>query len=75
VLAIVAPGQGAQTPGFLNPWVESARVRDLLEWWSAVAQVDLIRLGTVAEADEIKDTANAQPLIVAAELQSEQSSK
>ena len=68
MLAIVAPGQGAQTPGFLNPWVESARVRDLLEWWSAVAQVDLIRLGTVAEADEIKDTANAQPLIVAAGL-------
>ena len=70
MLAIVAPGQGAQTPGFLNPWVESARVRDLLEWWSAVAQVDLIRLGTVAEADEIKDTANAQPLIVAAGLMS-----
>ena len=68
MLAIVAPGQGAQTPGFLNPWVESARVRELLEWWSAVAQVDLIRLGTVAEADEIKDTANAQPLIVAAGL-------
>jgi [acyl-carrier-protein] S-malonyltransferase len=68
VLAIVAPGQGAQTPGFLNPWVESARVRDLLSWWSAVAEVDLIRLGTTADADEIKDTANAQPLIVAAGL-------
>ena len=68
MLAIVAPGQGAQTPGFLNPWVESARVRDLLSWWSAVAEVDLIRLGTTADADEIKDTANAQPLIVAAGL-------
>ena len=68
MLAIVAPGQGAQTPGFLNPWVESARVRDLLSWWSAVAEVDLIRLGTTANADEIKDTANAQPLIVAAGL-------
>ena len=22
VLAIVAPGQGAQTPGFLSPWLE-----------------------------------------------------
>lgn len=68
MLAIVAPGQGAQTPGFLNPWVESARVRDLLSWWSAVAEVDLIRLGTTADANEIKDTANAQPLIVAAGL-------
>lgn len=68
MLAIVAPGQGAQTPGFLNPWVESARVRDLLSWWSAVAEVDLIRLGTTADPDEIKDTANAQPLIVAAGL-------
>ena len=68
MLAIVAPGQGAQTPGILNPWVESARGRDLVSWWSAVAEVDLIRLGTTADADEIKDTANAQPLIVAAGL-------
>jgi len=30
--------------------------------------LDLIRLGTTADADEIKDTAKAQPLIVAASL-------
>jgi [acyl-carrier-protein] S-malonyltransferase len=30
--------------------------------------LDLIRLGTTADAEEIKDTANAQPLIVAASL-------
>lgn len=68
MLAIVAPGQGSQTPGFLAPWVEIPRVRELLEWWSAVADIDLIHLGTTADADEIKDTANAQPLIVAAGL-------
>ena len=68
MLAIVAPGQGSQTPGFLAPWVEIPRVRELLEWWSAVADLDLIRLGTTADSEEIKDTAYAQPLIVAAGL-------
>ena len=68
MLAIVAPGQGSQTPGFLAPWAEIPRVRELLAWWSAVADIDLIRLGTVADAEEIKETENAQPLIVAAGL-------
>ena len=68
MLAIVAPGQGSQTPGFLAPWVEIPKVRELLAWWSAVADIDLIRLGTVADAEEIKETENAQPLIVAAGL-------
>ena len=68
MLAIVAPGQGSQTPGFLTPWVEIPKVRELLAWWSAVADIDLIRLGTVADAEEIKETENAQPLIVAAGL-------
>lgn len=68
MLAILAPGQGGQTPGFLTPWLESARVEQLLNWWSAVANVDLIHLGTQADAEELRDTANAQPLIVAAGL-------
>ena len=68
MLAIVTPGQGSQTPGFLAPWVEIPKVRELLAWWSAVADIDLIRLGTVADAEEIKETENAQPLIVAAGL-------
>ena len=42
MLALVAPGQGAQTPGFLNPWLELPRAKDLLTWWSAVAGVDLL---------------------------------
>ncbi|MCW2876312.1 MAG: malonyl CoA-acyl carrier protein transacylase [Sphaerisporangium sp.] len=68
VLVIVAPGQGAQTPGFLSPWLEIPGLRDRLSAWSDVAGLDLISYGTTAEAGEIRDTAVAQPLLVAAGL-------
>jgi [acyl-carrier-protein] S-malonyltransferase len=68
VLAIVAPGQGAQSPGFLEAWLELPEVTDRLTWWSAVTGLDLIRYGTTADADEIRDTAVAQPLLVSAAL-------
>jgi [acyl-carrier-protein] S-malonyltransferase len=68
VLAIVAPGQGSQTPGFLEPWLELPRFEDRLQWLSAVAGLDLVYFGTKADAEEIRDTAIAQPLIVAAGL-------
>ncbi len=68
MLALVTPGQGAQTPGMLAPWIEDTSARNLLTEWSAAIDLDLVRLGTTADADEIKDTANAQPLIVAAGL-------
>lgn len=68
MLAILAPGQGSQTPGFLAPWVEDAATADLIKHWSSLIDLDLLRLGTTADADEIRDTANAQPLIVAAGL-------
>ena len=68
MLLIAAPGQGAQTPGFLNTWLELPGVADRLTWWSAVAGLDLIRYGTTAGAEEIRDTAVAQPLLVAAAL-------
>ncbi|WP_214412507.1 ACP S-malonyltransferase [Sphaerisporangium fuscum] len=68
MLVIVAPGQGAQTPGFLTPWLEIPGLRDRLSAWSDVAGLDLISYGTTAEADEIRDTAVAQPLLVAAGL-------
>ena len=68
MLAFVAPGQGAQTPGMLAPWIEDTSAKNLLAEWSAAIDLDLVRLGTTADADEIKDTANAQPLIVAAGL-------
>lgn len=68
MLAIIAPGQGSQTPGMFNSWIEDAALKNLLTAWSESINLDLLRLGTTADADEIKDTANAQPLIVAASL-------
>jgi [acyl-carrier-protein] S-malonyltransferase len=68
VLVVVAPGQGAQTPGFLSPWLDVPGVRERLEWLSAVSGVDLIEHGTTSDADTIRDTAIAQPLIVGAGL-------
>jgi len=68
VLAIIAPGQGSQTPGMFNGWIQDPLLKELLLSWSDAIGLDLLHLGTVAEAEEIKDTANAQPLIVAASL-------
>ena len=68
MLAFIAPGQGAQTPGMLTPWIADPAAKLLLSQWSHEIELDLVRLGTTADADEIKDTANAQPLIVAAGL-------
>ena len=68
VLVLVAPGQGAQTPGFLEPWLDVPGVADRLHWWSALAGLDLVHYGTKADAEEIRDTAVAQPLLVAAGL-------
>lgn len=68
VLAIVAPGQGAQSPGFLGPWLAEPRFADRLNWLSVVAGLDLAYYGTEADADTIRDTAIAQPLLVAAGL-------
>jgi [acyl-carrier-protein] S-malonyltransferase len=65
VLVLVAPGQGAQTPGFLTPWLDVPGVADRIAWWSAVADLDLVHYGTEADADTIRDTAIAQPLLVA----------
>ena len=68
MLALLAPGQGSQTPGLLSPWIVDAGTRQLLATWSDAIDLDLIYLGTEADAEEIRDTANAQPLIVAAGL-------
>ncbi len=68
MILLASPGQGAQTPGFLQPWLEIPGVADRLAWWSAVTGLDLVRFGTTADAEEIRDTAVAQPLLVAAAL-------
>jgi len=68
VLVIVAPGQGAQTPGFLAPWLEDPVFADRMHWLSAVAGMDLAAHGTESDADTLRDTAVAQPLLVASGL-------
>ncbi len=68
VIIAVFPGQGSQTPGFLSPWLELDGARERLERYSEEAQVDLISAGTDWDADRIRDTRIAQPLIVAASL-------
>jgi len=66
VLAVVAPGQGSQVPGFLTPWLELPSFEDRMKWLGTVAGIDLIAHGTKSDEDTIRDTAVAQPLIVSA---------
>src|SRR5829696_25351 len=68
VLVIVAPGQGAQTPGFLAPWLEDPTFASRFGWLSTVAGTDLAHYGTEADAETIRDTEIAQPLLVATSL-------
>ncbi|MDR2253603.1 MAG: ACP S-malonyltransferase [Bifidobacteriaceae bacterium] len=68
--ALVAPGQGAQKPGMLRPWLPEAA--PLLERWSEITQVDLIAAGTVWPAEAVRATEHAQPLLTAAALLSYQ---
>lgn len=68
MIVVVAPGQGSQTPGFLSPWLEDPTHRERLGSLGDAAGVDLIAHGTTSDADTIRDTAIAQPLIVAASL-------
>ena len=68
MLIFTAPGQGAQSPGFLSPWLELPGLAEQVGAWSELAGRDLIRLGTTGSAEEITDTSVAQPLLVAAAL-------
>ncbi len=68
MLAIVCPGQGAQSPGMLTPWLEIDDVRTAIGEYSEASGLDLAELGTAADADTIRDTAVAQPLLVATAL-------
>lgn len=68
VIVVVAPGQGSQTPGFLEPWLVEPSFRSRLEAMSEIVGLDLVAHGTTSDADTIRDTSVAQPLIVAAGL-------
>lgn len=68
MIALLAPGQGSQTPGMLTPWLDEPAAIEAVQRWSDAVGLDLRRLGTTADADEIRDTAVTQPLVVATSL-------
>ncbi|MFN8072850.1 MAG: ACP S-malonyltransferase [Mycobacterium sp.] len=68
MIALLAPGQGSQTPGMLAEWLELPGAADRISTWSDISGLDLARLGTTATAEEITDTAVTQPLVVATTL-------
>ena len=68
MLALLAPGQGSQTPGMLSPWLELPGANQRIAAWSDAIGLDLARLGTTATAEEIADTSVTQPLVVATTL-------
>ncbi|MDX2375439.1 ACP S-malonyltransferase [Microbacterium sp. LRZ72] len=68
MIVLACPGQGSQTPGFLAPWIEQPAGRERIEAFADAAGVDLVAAGTTWDADAIRDTKIAQPLIVAAGL-------
>jgi [acyl-carrier-protein] S-malonyltransferase len=68
VIALLAPGQGAQVPAMLVPWLAVKGAEERIVTWSHTTGLDLLRLGTTADAEKIKDTAVTQPLIVAVSM-------
>jgi malonyl CoA-acyl carrier protein transacylase len=68
VLAVLAPGQGAQKPGMLTEWLDLPGAESFFRWAGAIAGADLLSLGTTGDAEAIKDTAVTQPLVVAMSL-------
>ena len=70
MIVIACPGQGSQTPGFMNPWLELDVYAQAIDEMSSASGVDLRKHGTESDADTIRDTSIAQPLIVAASVAS-----
>lgn len=70
MIVIACPGQGSQTPGFFEPWLELPHFASKIAQLQEISGIDLIAHGTKSDADTIRDTAVAQPLIVAAGLAS-----
>jgi len=70
VLAVVCPGQGAQSPGMLSPWLEIPSFAERMKHFSNAIGLDLVQHGTTSDANTIRDTSVAQPLLVATALAS-----
>ena len=70
MLVVLCPGQGSQTPGFLQPWLELDSFASVVSSLSEASGIDIAKHGIESDADTIRDTAVAQPLIVAASIAS-----
>ncbi|WP_430868950.1 ACP S-malonyltransferase [Demequina aurantiaca] len=68
MIAVLCPGQGAQTPGMLTPWLQIPGIASTLKSLSEATEVDVVKHGTESDAETIRDTAVAQPLLVATAL-------
>ncbi len=66
MIVVVCPGQGSQTPGLMNPWLELPAFSSSISAMQEASGIDLLAHGTTSDADTIRDTAVAQPLIVSA---------
>ena len=55
VLAIVAPGQGSQSPGFLRPWLDQTDFVTCLRAYGEVVGLDLVALGSDGDALATRD--------------------
>jgi [acyl-carrier-protein] S-malonyltransferase len=52
----------------LTPWLEIEPVAEQLRWAAAITGLDLVGVGTTGDDEAVRDTANAQPLLVALAL-------
>ena len=68
MLVVTCPGQGAQSPGMLTPWTEVEGFTETLGHAGEIVGADLLAHGTTSDADTIRDTAVAQPLLGATAL-------
>ncbi len=68
MLIFISPGQGAQKPGILTPWLADPTSQEQLEMLASVVDFDLVAAGTTWDATQIRDTRIAQPLIFASSL-------
>lgn len=64
MLVIVAPGQGSQSPGMLDRWLELPGAAEEVAAWSELTALDLAALGTTGDTEQVRDTAHAQPLLI-----------
>lgn len=68
MLAITCPGQGAQKTGFLSSFLELDTFSAQIDELSTASGIDLRLHGTESDDETIKDTAVAQPLLVASAI-------